>query len=151
MHPAMIVFIVVGVILGAIFFLGIVAAIAVPNLLNAIDRGKQQRTMADLRSIATAIEAYAVDNDFYPTALDIDELESVLEPVYIRNIPETDGWGNRLIYLPGEPPGSGYRIRSFGKDGVAEAVPRGGPTGDFDCDIVFIDGQFTQWPERTQQ
>ena len=29
--------------------IGIIAAIAIPNLLNAIDRGKQKRTMADLR------------------------------------------------------------------------------------------------------
>ena len=29
--------------------IGIIAAIAIPNLLNAIDRGKQKRTMADMR------------------------------------------------------------------------------------------------------
>jgi general secretion pathway protein G len=38
--------------------IGIIAAIAIPNLLNAIDRGKQKRTMADLRSIGTAVESY---------------------------------------------------------------------------------------------
>ena len=40
--------------------IGIIAAIAIPNLLNAIDRGKQKRTMADLRSIGTAVEEYAI-------------------------------------------------------------------------------------------
>ena len=30
--------------------IGIIAAVAIPNLLNAVDRGKQKRTMADLRS-----------------------------------------------------------------------------------------------------
>ncbi len=44
--------------------IGIIAAIAIPNLLNAIDRGKQKRTMADMRSVGTAIESYAVDNNF---------------------------------------------------------------------------------------
>ena len=29
--------------------IGIIAAIAIPNLLNAVDRSKQKRTMADLR------------------------------------------------------------------------------------------------------
>ena len=44
--------------------IGIIAAIAIPNLLNAIDRGKQKRTMADLRSVGTAIESYSIDNNF---------------------------------------------------------------------------------------
>jgi Tfp pilus assembly major pilin PilA len=42
---------------------GIMAAIAIPNLLNAIDRGKQKRTMADIRSIGTAIEQYAAEHE----------------------------------------------------------------------------------------
>ena len=46
--------------------IGIIAAIAIPNLLNAINRGRQKRTMADMRSIATAIETYSVDYGFYP-------------------------------------------------------------------------------------
>ena len=47
--------------------IGIIAAIAIPNLLNAIDRGKQKRTMADMRSIGTACEEYSIDsNNFYP-------------------------------------------------------------------------------------
>ncbi|MBI3447802.1 MAG: prepilin-type N-terminal cleavage/methylation domain-containing protein, partial [Acidobacteria bacterium] len=46
--------------------IGIIAAIAIPNLLNAIDRGKQKRTMSDMRSVGTAVESYAVDNNFYP-------------------------------------------------------------------------------------
>ncbi|MBZ5641051.1 MAG: prepilin-type N-terminal cleavage/methylation domain-containing protein, partial [Acidobacteriia bacterium] len=45
--------------------IGIIAAIAIPNLLNAIDRGKQKRTMADIRSIGTAVESYAIDNNYY--------------------------------------------------------------------------------------
>src|SRR5438093_3958648 len=50
-----------------IAIIGILAAIAIPNLLSAVQRGKQKRTMADMRSLATAIEAYAVDNNVYPT------------------------------------------------------------------------------------
>ena len=46
--------------------IGIIAAIAIPNLLNAIQRGKQKRTMADMRAVGTAVEAYAVDNNLYP-------------------------------------------------------------------------------------
>ena len=51
-----------------IAIIGILAAIAIPNLLNAVQRGKQKRTMSDMRALATAIEAYAVDNNVYPAA-----------------------------------------------------------------------------------
>ena len=50
-----------------IAIIGILAAIAIPNLLNAVQRGKQKRTMSDMRALATAVEAYAVDNNKYPT------------------------------------------------------------------------------------
>ena len=48
--------------------IGIIVAIAIPNLLNAIQRAKQRRTMGDMRSAATAVEAYAVDLNRYPPA-----------------------------------------------------------------------------------
>jgi len=50
-----------------IAIIGILAAIAIPNLLNAVQRGKQKRTMSDIRTMATAVEAYAVDNNIYPS------------------------------------------------------------------------------------
>ena len=43
--------------------IAILAAIAVPNFLEAQTRAKVSRTKADIRSLATAIEAYAVDNN----------------------------------------------------------------------------------------
>jgi len=51
-----------------IAIIGILAAIAIPNLLNAVQRGKQKRTMSDMRALATAVESYAVDNSSYPAA-----------------------------------------------------------------------------------
>ena len=49
-----------------IAIIGILAAIAIPNLLAAVQRGRQKKSMADIRSIATAVESYAVDNNLYP-------------------------------------------------------------------------------------
>src|SRR3989442_7420043 len=75
--------------------IGIIAAIAIPNLLNAIDRGKQKRTMADMRSIGTAVESYAVDNNFYPKNLansPAATISSHLSPSYIKTVPTADGW-----------------------------------------------------------
>ncbi len=46
--------------------IAILAAIAVPNFLEAQTRSKVSRVKADLRSVATAMEAYYVDNNVYP-------------------------------------------------------------------------------------
>jgi len=47
--------------------IAILAAIAVPNFLEAQVRSKVSRAKADMRSTATALEAYAVDAKHYPT------------------------------------------------------------------------------------
>jgi len=46
--------------------IAILAAIAVPNFLEAQVRSKVSRVMADHRSIATGLEAYYIDNNQYP-------------------------------------------------------------------------------------
>ncbi len=136
--------------------IGIIAAIAIPNLLNAIDRGKQKRTMADLRSVGTAVEEYAIDNSFYPNvASEADitgsALETSIEPIYIRNAPTKDGWGWNMRYVSDT---TVYTVGSLAKDGSGGGsltlTGTGGPTTDFDCDIVFSAGSFIQWPEGTQ-
>jgi prepilin-type N-terminal cleavage/methylation domain-containing protein len=46
--------------------IAILAAIAVPNFLEAQTRAKVSRAKADIRSIATALEAYRIDYNNYP-------------------------------------------------------------------------------------
>ena len=48
--------------------IGILAAIAIPNLLTAMQRSRQKRTMADMRTIATGWEARATDVNGYAIA-----------------------------------------------------------------------------------
>ena len=129
----------------AVMFAGIVAAIAIPNLLNAIDRGKQKRTIADLRSLGTAIEEYSIDNDAYPVALDIATLSGLLEPDHIDKAPSKDGWGHAFV-VDASP--TRYTICSNGKDGSGDCQrDDGGETDRFDDSITFADGSFVQWPE----
>src|SRR5664279_2356602 len=99
-----------------IAIIGILAAIAVPNLLNAVQRAKQKRSMADMKALAVAIEAYHVDNSMYPAAacaaglftnpgpfLDTDSFTN-LTPTYIAQPPFRDGWGNFcLLYTSPSP------------------------------------------------
>ena len=46
--------------------IAILAAIAVPNFLEAQVRAKASRAKSDLRTVVTALETYAVDNNKYP-------------------------------------------------------------------------------------
>ena len=144
-----------------IAIIGILAAIAIPNLLNAVQRGKQKRTMSDMRALATAVEAYAVDNNNYPAAacnpgiftsgtenqLATNSFTN-LTPTYIAQPPKTDGWG-RFMYYALAATSNDYRIRSYGRDGTVSAL-NCGTTTDFNMDIVYADGTFIQWPEGTQ-
>jgi len=47
--------------------IAILAAIAVPNFLQAQTRAKVSRCKAEFRSIATAVESYEMDDGHYPT------------------------------------------------------------------------------------
>ena len=50
--------------------IAILAAIAVPNFLEAQTRSKVARVQSDMRSASVAMEAYAVDNNVYPIPSD---------------------------------------------------------------------------------
>src|SRR2546425_8033575 len=98
--------------------IGIIAAIAIPNLLNAIDRSKQKRTMADMRSVGTACEEYSIDNNYYPVATTqgaLSVVSGVLQPTYIKVVPLVDGWNFQLQYGTAAG-GSAYTVRSLAKD-----------------------------------
>ena len=143
-----------------IAIIGILAAIAIPNLLNAVQRGKQKRTMADMKALAVALEAYQVDNSVYPAATcnagnftDVGTTLGTgsftnLTPTYIQQPPKTDGWGRFMVYNLNAA-AVHYNIRSLGRDGTAGGTVCG-TTTNFNDDIVFGDGTFLQWPEGTQ-
>jgi type II secretion system protein G len=138
--------------------IGIIAAIAIPNLLNAINRGRQKRSMADLRTVGTAIEAYAVDMAFYPTfsagagtAIN-STFESYLEPTYVKTVPRNDGW-RTVFYASSES--RFYTLASAARDKLLEAALtsatyNGRVTQDMDCDIVYSNGSFMSYPEGIQ-
>jgi type II secretion system protein G len=141
--------------------IGILAAIAIPNLLTALQRSRQKRSMADMRSVATAWEARATDTNGYSAAgaqiswpdpsQDVSVIQPILIPTYIRKFPEYDGWGSR--FQVGYDPRN-YSIESLGADkadnddGTSSSSPI--TTGDFDCDILFSNGNFVVYPEGIQ-
>ena len=132
--------------------IGIIAAIAIPNLLNAINRGRQKRTMADMRTIATAIGAYGTDNSYYPMGItSISGLSPYISPTYIKTFPSKDGWGGDYFFVSNAA-GSNYTIRSYAKDRVTDTSNPSTETKtqNFDCDIIATNGAFVQYPEGTQ-
>jgi len=146
-------------LIGVIAMSGIMAAIAIPNLLTAMQRSKQKRTMADIRSLSIALEGYAKDKNEYPQASTVSELSSVLSPTYIRTVPAMDGWSRPIQYRcwssQAGNPCDHYAFISGGKDGeITSEDPEhfsSGATTNFDCDLVYTNGEFVTYPEGLQQ
>jgi len=139
--------------------IGILAAIAIPNLLTAMQRSKQKRTMADMRSIATAWEARATDTNSYtaagavvggvsyiePDAVITASVAALLQPTYIKKCPQADAWGTTFAVGSNT---TQYAVESYGKNGSDDTDVA--VTTKFDCDIIFGDGTFICYPEGVQ-
>src|SRR5690242_20128615 len=69
----------------------VLAAIAVPNFLEAQTRAKTARARADLRSATLALESYRLDQSAYPT---------MLEPGFAGGVAPLKGADLKWWYLP---------------------------------------------------
>ncbi len=143
--------------------LGIIIAIVAFNLINAIERARQRRTMGDMHAIAVAIETYATDHNRYPPSSSfalpsglslptttIGGAANYLQPTYMKSVPLVDGWRSWYTYGV-TTEGTDYVLRSGGRDGTFEASPAYGKTTNFNSDLIFVDGSFVQWPEGVQE
>jgi general secretion pathway protein G len=147
--------------------IGLLAAMLIPNLLDAMQKAKQKKTMADARLLGGSMMAWLtdqasagaaganaqVDMDLY-SPVDADTLASLLVPTYIQALPGLDGWKKPYsLYLDTVPPHdlNVMGIRSAGRGNVFETdVYTAGafePT-DYEQDIVWVDGFFVRWPQR---
>ncbi len=160
------------------FAVGALALALVPALGVAAsqvdDRTAAKQTIADIRNVGTAMYSWYKDqakgNEKGGAGMirsgDIstipvisrEDLETVLVPKYIAQIPEKDGWGNPYEFrLNTEKPQAGKAVmglRSAGRDGVfsGEAYEIGGFALDqFDQDIPWVDGFFVRWPDPKVQ
>ena len=79
--------------------IGIIAAISVIQYMGAMDKARQRATMADMRTISRAVEAYLVDNHVVPEdSGGVATLAAVLIPYQISVVPQNDHWGNTYNY-----------------------------------------------------
>ena len=149
--------IVAGVVV-LVVVVGILAAMIVPGMLTAMRRVRPQRTMAHIRAVATAVEAYGREKNELPRGTSVAELSSVLSPTYAPStLPALDDWGTAMRYecWPKHGRCTSYAIGSAGADkawqheslqeyqtGFLPTV-----TTDPDADLVFTNGSFVQYPE----
>jgi general secretion pathway protein G len=106
--------------------IAIVAALIVPNVIGRPDEARVTVARTDIRTIASSLEMYRLDNRRYPsTAQGLEAL--VARPVappappnwasggYLAQVP-VDPWGNPYVYRsPGD--GAPYELISLGADG----------------------------------
>lgn len=140
-------------ILPALAVGGIVAAIAIPNTLTALQKGKQKATMGDMKTISAAIEAYITDKGHTPKGESLVDIRSQLEPKYIKRLPLKDAWGHKFHYAGGKDGSEkSYCIGSGGKDGIFKGWEQNGfyvakDIKHFAKDIILCSGQFTLGPK----
>jgi type II secretory pathway pseudopilin PulG len=145
-----------------VMIIGIISAISIPNLIVAIERSRQRRTMVDMRNMATAWEARNVEANRYNAGgiqvpgiqeqLDTTLLATALSPTYIKVFPRLDGWAHPFECFTNQPWGNAqsaqvYAIISPGRDGRFTPDPQMGALTNFDCDIVYSNGAFLAYPE----
>ena len=150
--------------------IGIIAAILIPNLIDALQKAKQKRTMADMRNVGTAWLSWVTDvvsgaaagqrtwDGSEYTAITSADLFETLHPsstfFYLNELPTKDGWKNSYLYgYTAEPLGSQViAIGSGGRDGsLSGAFDSAVQTGpftptDYDQDIIWADGFYVRWP-----
>jgi type II secretion system protein G len=138
--------------------IGIVAAIAIPNLLVALQKGKQKATMGDMKSIGVSIESYITDWSFAPqiaTGSLVGLQTAWFQPFYIKILPTQDAWGTVFNYVApgviGAIDQDLYSIDSWGRNKAADAAPAQPlydvvTLSDFNNDITYSNGFFTVGP-----
>ncbi len=66
--------------------IGILAAIAVPNFLNAQMRAKIAHVQSDFKAFATTMEMYQMDNNMYPPPFKLNALTTPI--AYLSSVPQ---------------------------------------------------------------
>jgi type II secretion system protein G len=149
--------------------IGIIVAMLIPNLLDAMQKAKQKRTMGDMRITGMAMFSWVTDQASaaaagqsattvsmatYGTEIAVSDLSTVLISQYIQAIPVLDGWRSPYQYYLNvtNPHATQVMcIRSLGRDKTADSsvytVTGFDPT-DYDRDIVWADGYMVRWPAK---
>ncbi len=148
--------------------IGIIAAILIPNLLDALQKAKQKRTVGDIRNLGSAWFSWYQDQnsaaaagatatyDFgFGSTLSATDLLNTLyisnTMFYIQQVPARDAWGQSYEYRVGsnldDAQYMGIRSPARGGDFDGPSYTMG-PfiSTDYNQDIVWADGFFVRYP-----
>lgn len=154
----------IGLTLGAVSMLTIpiIAAIAIPNFIDAVQRGRQKRTVTDMTSIARALEQYRSTHESYPPSDSVfkplKELSDQLAASGFDEVPLTDGWNRDILYYRSAFEPDQYLLVSKGRDGTMQGhslddymtIARDRwERRTFDTDIVMVNGNFILSPQSS--
>jgi len=114
-------------VLVVVVVIALLATVVAPNLFRNVDDARVATAKTQIESLATALDAYRLDNGRYPTtAQGLDALwekPSVDPPAnwrapYVRKAIPMDPWGRAYVYRsPGTESATGYDLLSLGADG----------------------------------
>ena len=149
--------------------IGILAALLIPNAMQALQRAKIRGTQKDIGTFASTIVEYITDKGIPPANNgDIsDTLKTSLAPMYIKVLPLRDQWGTSFKIYTGTNVNGQYGltgsaaddflVASYGRGGALESwsysatTPEGGlytiaAIADFEKDLVNLNGSFIRGP-----
>ena len=116
--------------------------------------GNQNKTMRDLKKVGAVIDAYAKahrqeEGLRYPVCFAFNNLDKCLAdklpPGSLKDYRLSDAWGTPFQYHT-DKEGKEYILVSYASDGQYDDLGKVGPTESPNCDIVFSNGDFVQWP-----
>ena len=130
-------------LLATMSIISILAMLVVPQLLMAYDRGRQRRSVGDMRNLSTALSTYQLDNGgLFPTSA---QGMDALQPDYYAGVPD-DGWGTSYLYN-GINNGCAYLLMGMGSDALIGPDPPDPWLGDsFEPDVWLSNGTFLRAP-----
>jgi general secretion pathway protein G len=102
--------------------LATLAAIVIPKFAGRSQQAKVTAAQSQISSIELALDAFEVDNGYYPKSLN-ELIEAPANSAgwkgpYLKKGVPADPWGNPYTYeYPGKHNASGYDILSNGPDG----------------------------------
>jgi general secretion pathway protein G len=130
-------------IMVVVVILAILGSLVVPKILEKVDEARVTKAQSDIRSIATALDMYRLDNYRYPTteqglgALVKQPADPTItnyrQGGYLQAVPK-DPWGNAYQYVVPGRDGHDFELGSFGRDAKA-----GGEKYDADISNVTLD------------
>ena len=141
--------------------IGIIAAILIPNLVDALQKAKQKASVADMRNLGTAWMSWVTDQvsagsagltvkqlnwtSDLPNVIAPDALALILEgdgdQFYLQRMPQNDGWQNPLEFKAAFTAGQTATYAALITSSRMIGIRSPGRDGDFDG-VTYTNGTF---------